>query len=149
MRGKKKLAARILKTSITKVTFAADALEDIKKAITRSDLRGLIAIGKISKSSANQHSRVRARKLAAQKRKGRKKGPGKRRGTKNARLTQKERRIMDMRSQRAFLKLMRKKSLLSPHNYRKLYAKSRGGYFRNRRHIKLYIGEHNLIEQKK
>ena len=50
MRNKKNLAAKILNVSPKKVVFATDALDDIQKAITRSDMRGLIAVGKISKA---------------------------------------------------------------------------------------------------
>ena len=49
MKSKKRLAAEILKTSQTKIKFVREALEDIKKAITRSDIRGLIAIKQIIK----------------------------------------------------------------------------------------------------
>ena len=70
MKHKKILAGKILKTSPKKVRFADDALEDIKKAITRSDLRGLIAVGKVTKNKSNEHSRAGARKIAAQKKKG-------------------------------------------------------------------------------
>ena len=148
MKGKKSLAARVLKTSASKVRFATDALEDIKKAITKSDIRGLVAIGKIVKKGTNQQSRVRARKIATQKRKGRRKGHGTRKGGKNSIVTRKEKWMAKVRVQRVFLKELREKELLSPKNYRSLYAKSKGGYFRNRRHIKLYMSEHHLIDKK-
>ena len=82
MNGKRILAAKLLKTSLRKVTFAADALDDIKKAITRSNLRGLIATGKIKKAATNSQSRVRARKIAIQKKKGRQRGKGSHKGSK-------------------------------------------------------------------
>tara|TARA_Y100000310_G_C20681443_1_gene816179 strand:- start:215 stop:667 length:453 start_codon:yes stop_codon:yes gene_type:complete len=149
MKNKKILAAKILKTSPKKVRFAADALEDVKKAITRSDLRGLIAIGKVSKNRANEHSRSGARKIASQKKKGRRKGKGRKKGSKNALLTRKERWMARVRTQRLFLKELKTKELLSVKNYRNLYNKSKGGYFRNKRHIKLYIEENNLVEKVK
>ena len=74
MRNKKELAAKILKISPKKVKFISSALEDIKKAITRSDIRGLIAIKKIMVNKKNEQSRVRANILASQKKKGRRKG---------------------------------------------------------------------------
>ena len=149
MRNKKQLAARLLKTSPKKVRFIADALDDIKKAITRSDIRGLIAIKKITKSTANEQSRGHARKLAAQKRKGRRKGKGSKKGGKYSTVTRKQRWIAKVRSQRVFLKELRLKGLVSQKNYRSLYSKSKGGYFRNKRHIKLYMNEHHLIETEK
>ncbi len=146
MKNKKRLAAKILKVSPKKVKFAVDALEDIQKAITRSDMRGLIAVGKISVANKNQHSRAGARKVAAQKRKGRRRGQGSRKGTKHSIVTRKDKWISRIRAQRNLLKELRDKKLVSIQNYRMLYSKSKGGYFRNRRHIKLYLKEHNLIE---
>lgn len=147
MNSKKKLAAKILKTSPKKVKFAAEALEDIKKAITRSDLRGLIAVGKVKKETPNQQSRARARKVASQKRKGRQKGRGSKKGSKNSIITRKEKWISRIRVQRKFLKELKTKGLLSLKNHQLLYRKSKGGYFRNKRHIKLYLAENRLIEK--
>jgi len=149
MDNKKKLAAKILNVSPKKVVFSPEALDDIQKAITRSDMRGLIAIGKVFKAKVNQHSRGRARKIAKQKSKGRQSGRGSRKGSKHSIVTRKEKWIDRIRAQRELLKELRDKNLLSTSNYRLLYSKSKGGYFRNRRHIKLYITEHHLIESKK
>lgn len=146
MNNKKKLAAKILNVSPKKVVFSSDALDDIQKAITRSDMRGLIAVGKVSKAKVNQHSRGGARKIAQQKGKGRQRGKGSRKGSKHSIVTRKEKWMVTVRAQRELLKELRDKSLLSTNNYRMLYSKSKGGYFRNRRHIKLYLKEHHLIE---
>jgi large subunit ribosomal protein L19e len=147
MKSKKQLAAKIMKTSPKKVKFVADALEEIKKAITRSDIRGLIAIKKIVRSGTNEHSRAGARKIAAQKRKGRRKGKGSKKGSKHSIVTGKEKWMAKIRVQRVFLKDLRDKKMLTSSNYQSLYRKSKGGYFRNKRHIKLYITEHHLIEK--
>ncbi|MBI4147552.1 50S ribosomal protein L19e [Candidatus Woesearchaeota archaeon] len=146
MKNKKKLAAKILNVSPKKVVFSPEALDDIQKAITRSDMRGLIAVGKISTAKVNQHSRGGARKIAQQKSKGRQRGKGSRKGSKNSIVTRKEKWMIRVRAQRVLLKELRDKSLLSTNNYRMLYTKSKGGYFRNKRHIKLYLKEHHLIE---
>ena len=148
MRSKKRLAAEILKTSPKKVKFLAEALDEIKKAITRSDLRGLIAVKKIVKSRANEQSRSRARKIATQKSKGRQKGKGTKKGKKFSTVTKKERWMAKVRVQRVFLKELKDKELVSTKNYQMLYRKVKGGYFRNKRHIKLYLSEYHLIEKK-
>ena len=145
MNSKKKLAAKILNVSPKKVVFSPEALDDIQKAITRSDMRGLIAVGKISKAKVNQHSRGGARSIAKQKGKGRQRGRGSRKGSKHSIVTRKEKWIALIRAQRELLKELHSKNLLSTTNYRLLYRKAKGGYFRNRRHIKLYIKEHHLI----
>lgn len=149
MRKKKILAGRILKISPYKVKFDTAALEEIGKAITRSDLRGLIAVGKITKDLSNYHSRAGARKIARQKAKGNRKGKGSKKGSKNAKITGKEKWIARIRSQRAFIKMLKTKGLLTTENFHGIYAKCKGGYFRNIRHIKLYLTEHKLFEIKK
>ncbi len=146
MKNKKKLAAKILNISPKKIVFSPDALDDIQKAITRSDMRGLIAVGKISTAKVNQHSRGGARKIAQQKGKGRQRGKGSRKGSKHSIVTRKEKWMVRIRAQRELLKELRDRNLLTTNNYRMLYTKSKGGYFRNKRHIKLYLKEHHLIE---
>lgn len=147
MRSKKRLAAQVLKTSLKKVRFAEDALEDIKKAITKSDIRGLVAVKKITKARTNEQSRSGARKIAEQKKKGRRQGQGSKKGKKNSKVTKKEKWMVKIRAQRDFIKELRTKKLLSPTNYRNIYQKSKGGYFRNKRHIKLYLTEHQMFEK--
>ncbi len=149
MKHKKKLAAKVLKTSPNKVKFAAGALEDIKKAITRSDIRGLVAVKKIVKDGKNLHSRAGARKIAAQRKKGRRGGFGSRKGSKYSIVNKKWKWINRIRAQRDLLKNLRDKGIISTQSYRMLCLKCKGGYFRNRRHIKLYLKEQNLIQVKK
>lgn len=141
MKSKKILAAKILKTSPYKIKFAADALKDINKAITRSDIRGLIAIGKISSSMENQQSRGRARKIRRQKSKGRRRGKGSKKGSKHSVISKKGKWIRTIRAQRSFLKELHRKKLITPADYHLLYNRSKGGYFRSVRHIKLYLKE--------
>ncbi len=146
MKSKKRLAAEILKTSPKKIKFLRSALEDIKKAITRSDIRGLIATKQITKSKKPQQSRFRARKIATQKKKGRQKGHGSRKGKKHATITRKEKWMIKVRVQRRFLKLLREKELITPQKYRLIYSKIKGGFFRNKRHLKFYLEENKLLK---
>ncbi len=145
MKNKKAVAARILRTAPGRVRFAPEALDDIRKAITRSDFRGLIAVGSIIKSRENFRSRAGARALKRQKRKGRRRGKGSHKGSKYSIISRKDQWVQRIRTQRGFLAELRGKGLLSPEQYRLLYAKCKGGFFRNKRHIKLYLKEHHLI----
>lgn len=149
MKQKKRLAARILKTSLDKVKFDPEALGDIKKALTRSDLRGLIAIRKITSSSKSSHSRGRARKKALQKKKGRQENRGSKKGKKFSMVSRKRQWINRVRIQRRFLQLLREKGFITPQNFQQVYLKIKGGFFRNRRHMKLYLNEYHLLGQKK
>ena len=84
---KKRLAAQILKCSKNRIWFDVDRLEDIKEAITKADIRSLIADKAVKEKPVKGVSRTRARKTALQKRKGRRKGIGSRKGKKTARKT--------------------------------------------------------------
>ena len=148
MKQKKILAGKILKVSSGKIRVLAGAEADVTKAITRSDMRGLIAVGKVYVTPCSHQSRGRARHIAAQKRKGRRSGRGTKKGKKYAIVPRKDQWMNRVRVQREFLSELKEKKLVSPETYKDIYAKSKGGYFRNRRHIKLYITERDLFQVK-
>ncbi|MEE9525240.1 MAG: 50S ribosomal protein L19e [Candidatus Woesearchaeota archaeon] len=145
----KRLASDILKCSEKRIVFDQDKLEDIKEAITKLDIKSLISGEAIKRKPVKGVSRVRARKITIQKSKGKRKGPGSTKGKKTARLPKKKAWIGKIRIQRRFLKELRDKEFISKSNYHGLYRKSKGGFFRSKRHIKLYLEEHKLIQEKK
>ncbi len=149
MKTQRRLAARIFGCSPKKVRFDPASLEEIRKAITGTDVRGLIRQGIITLSAAPEQSAVRARKRRLQKRKGRRSGHGSRKGAKNARLSLKLQWMNKVRAQRRFIQLLRSRNLVAPSAYRMLYRKVKGGYFRNIRHLKLYLEEYKLLESPK
>lgn len=142
----KKLAARILKTSVSKIKFDINSLSQIKDAITSNDVKALIRKNVIAKKDINLQSRVRARKNLVQKKKGRRKGSGSRKGSKNSRTPRKTQWIRKVRVQREFLKLLHDKKIVDSKTYKEMYSKSKGGFFRSRRHLKMYMEEHELIK---
>jgi len=144
----KRLAAKALKTSPKKVKLDTSQLTIIKESITMADIRSLIGSGVIIKKPTSQISRGRARKTLEQKRKGRRSGLGRRRGTRFSRLPRKEEWKNKIRAQREFLKTLKEKGHIDNKAYRHLYDKAHGGYFRNVRHIKLYIDERDLTIKK-
>ena len=143
----RRLAASLMNIGEKKVTFKNDSLDEIGKAITRDDVRALIQKGLITKSRAPEQSKVRVRKRLMQKRKGRRNSTGSRKGSQNARLNPKTSWISRIRIQREILKTLRAKNVLSKKDYQDLYKKSKGGFFRSRRHIKLYLSEHELTKE--
>ena len=106
LKVQKRLASQILNCSPDRVVFDDNRLEDIKQAITNRDLRLLIGDRAITKKAGNFTSRVRARKLALQKRKGRRAGPGSMKGKATARANPKQIWMHSIRVQRAFLALL-------------------------------------------
>jgi len=140
----KRLSATLLKCGVERVRFKPEYLHDIKEAITKSDLRLLISDGIVFKEPVKGVSRVRARKIAVQKRKGLRRGHGSRKGTANASTPDKEKWMAKVRKQRAFLKELKESGLIDGATYRDAYRKSKGGFFRSKRHIKLYFDDQRL-----
>ena len=118
LKVQKRLAAQILNCSPGRVTFDNDRLEDIKQAITKRDLKLLIGDGAITKKPGNFTSKFRARKLAVQKSKGRRKGPGTKKGKFGARFKPKLTWMRLVRVQRAFLRLLLEKNIITRQAYR-------------------------------
>jgi large subunit ribosomal protein L19e len=144
----KKVASAVLKCSPKRVVFDSDELESIKEAITRSDIKSLISEGTIAKKQKKGVSRARANVIKRQKAKGQRKGHGSRKGKATARTPKKEKWMAKVRAQREFIKTLKDSELIDNSVYRNIYLKSKGGFFRSRRHIKLYLNEHKLFLKK-
>ena len=145
----KQLAAKVLGCSPNRISFDQAELPKIKEAITRADIKALVSGGFIQKHSSVGVSRGRARERHAQRKKGRRRGSGSRKGTSNARLPRKQVWMTKIRSQRSFLKVLKETGNVSATAYRSLYLKAKGGFFRSKRHIQLYLQEHGLFIKKK
>ncbi len=115
----KKLAADILKCGINRVWVDDTMLDEVIEAITREDVRKLISSGAIQKKSVNGNSRGRYRYLKEQRRKGRRKGPGSRKGHKNARTPPKKDWMKRIRAIRHELKHLRDEGHIDKSVYRK------------------------------
>jgi large subunit ribosomal protein L19e len=144
----KRLAANVLKCSPKRVSLAPNRSADIKEAITRSDIKNLIGEGLIVKHQEKGVSRARAKKRADQRRKGLQRGPGKRKGKKTAIVPRKTAWMAKIRTQRVFLKELKDNNVIEQKDYVSLYRKAKGGFFRNKRHIKIYAEEHNMFSKR-
>lgn len=148
LKSQRRLAAELLGCGNKRVWFDEERLSEVKEAITKADLRALINDGAIREKPEKSISRFRAKKRRLQKTKGKRRGVGSRKGKKTARLPKKLEWSNRIRLQRMFIKSLRDREKITKASYRELYLKSKGGFFRNLRHIKLYIKEHDLIKKK-
>jgi large subunit ribosomal protein L19e len=145
----RRLAAQILKCGENRIRFDPDRLDDIKEAITKSDIRSLINIGVISKKRILSTSRFWSRYKKQQKIYGKQKGFGSRKGRKTARNKPKRNWVNKIRLQRDFIKSLRNANTITKASYHELYMKSKGGFFRSIRHLKFYTKERGLIKDEK
>ncbi|MDD4983498.1 MAG: 50S ribosomal protein L19e [Candidatus ainarchaeum sp.] len=130
--------SKLLNVGKSKVWISPDATTEVKKAITKDDIKEMVNNGTVKKVISGQ-SRGRARKLKAKKTAGRRRGPGTRKGVKTARTRPKEEWIKKVRAQRKYIREMKDKNEIDSTLYKDLYAKVRGGFFRSKGHIKLYV----------
>ncbi len=129
----------ILKVGKKKIWLDPDRISEIDEAITKNDIRRLINDGAIKAKPIVGTSRLHARKLRLQKKKGRRMGQGTRRGKKTARTPEKTDWMTKIRSLRKELKNLKTKNKITCVEYRNLYRKSGAGVFKDKSYLRLYI----------
>jgi len=144
----KRLAAEILDRGMNGVWVDPESLFKISNAITREDVEKLIHDGLIKPRKIKGTSRGRARAQKFKRARGQRRGPGSRKGTKNARTPPKRKWINKIRAQRKYLKDLRDGEYITPNTYRKLYRQAKGNLFRSKRYLHNYIREHDLAEKR-
>jgi large subunit ribosomal protein L19e len=133
----KEISATIMKVGVGKIYVDPKQTSKVKEAMTKEDLRGLIADRIIKKRQDNFQSTGRTKLLRAQQKKGRKRGHGKRKGTKKSRIGKKETWIKKVRAQRRTLKELQKEkpAEVKIFGYSKLYKQIKGGLFKGKKYL--------------
>ena len=139
LKNQKRLAATVMKVGKSRVRIDPDRGEEVSSAVTRADVRKLVEGGVITAVQKSGVSRGRGRKLAQQKAKGRRTGPGSRKGAKNARNPRKDRWVHLIRALRDELRTMREKGAIDASTYRDYYVRAKGGQFRSRAHLRSHM----------
>ena len=146
--NQKRMAAELLKCGENRVWIDPERAEEASDCITRADVRTAIASGLIKAKPKKGISKARVRHMLEQKSKGKRKGPGSRKGTDNARLPDKRRWISIIRPIRDELKTLRDEGKITPSVYRMYYRKAKGGVYKSRRNIRQHmISEGHLKEE--
>lgn len=142
----KRMASDILKIGGSRVWMDPKSIDDISEAVTREDVRKLIKRNVIQKKQAKSNSRSRFRVAKAQRDKGRRKGQGSRKGTRNAREPKKDRWVKNVRSMRRSLRDLRDNGKLSKKDYRRLYSQIKGGVFHNKSALISHLKDAGLLK---
>lgn len=123
LRSKKELVARTLGVGVSRIKLMPEAAERISDAITRDEIRALIKQKAIVILQKKGVSRARVKK-------GKRAGPGSRKGSKGARQGKKEVWVKKVRALRRHLKYLLEHGVISKKNYKKLYLWIKGGQIR-------------------
>lgn len=135
----KRIAAKILKVGQSRVWLDPTRKKEIEEAITKADIRKLIKKGAI---------KALPEKIKVQKEKRKKKGRGRGKGAKYAVFPRKERWMSIVRALREMLKEMKKRGEIENQTFKRLYRLIKGGMFRSKSHLRIYMEQHGLIKKK-
>ncbi|MEM1985180.1 MAG: 50S ribosomal protein L19e [Nitrososphaeria archaeon] len=123
LKSKKELVARTLGVGVSRVKLMPEAAERISDAITRDEIRSLVEQKAIIILQKKGVSRSRVKK-------GKRSGPGSRKGSKGARQGKKDLWVKKVRALRRHLKYLLEHGIISKENYKKLYLWIKGGQIR-------------------
>lgn len=122
---KKSLASSVLGVGKERIVFNVNRLEEIKEAITKQDIRDLVASGAISVREIRGTRKVIRRHLQRGH------------GSKRRSVNQGKRKYMILtRKLRGYLAELRKQEKISDEQYQKLRREIRGSAFKSKSHMK-------------
>ncbi|MEM7825642.1 MAG: 50S ribosomal protein L19e [Candidatus Aenigmatarchaeota archaeon] len=133
----KRLAAEILKVGESRVWLDPARKKEIEEAITKIDIRKLIKKGAI-KALPEKIKKPKERK-----------GKRVRKGGKYSVVSRKKRWVFTVRALRKMLKEMKENGEIENQTFKRLYRLVKGGMFRSKAHLKIYMEQHGLIKRKK
>ena len=140
MKTIRRIAARAFKAGESRGKIMDEAAA--KDALTGDDVRGLVKSGAIRILRKKGVGRGKAVEKAKRKRSGRRRGEGSVKGS--ASRDSKREWMESIRAQRKLLHSL--KNGLESSDYRMLYRRVKGGYFRSKRALLAFVKENKLLE---
>jgi len=138
----KRLAAEILGVGVSRIWIDPTRMDEVSNAITREEVKRLIKEGVIQVKSTHRPSRGRWKERHEARKKGRHRGPGRRKGDATARRDPKEEWMHRIRKIRRYLRYLRDHGVIDRKTYRKLYMWAKGGMFPTFASLQRWLEEH-------
>ncbi|MGC8662542.1 MAG: 50S ribosomal protein L19e [Candidatus Micrarchaeia archaeon] len=138
----RRAAAELLNRGESSIRFNKASLDEIKKALTKDDVRKLIKNGSIISLKEKHNKSLNSKELKKKRKEGRRRGFGRRKGTRKARgIITWEKKV---RSQRAMLKELKKMGKLDSSSFRRFYMLVKGNSFHDKASLLLHLREHGI-----
>lgn len=147
LKNQRRMAASLLKCGVNRVWIDPLRMEDVADAITRTDIKIQIDAGTIKAKQKKGISRGRTRYYRGQRKKGRGRGQGSRKGTSKARKPKKERWIQTIRPIRERLREFRDEGKIDVSTYRKFYLQAKGGVFKSKSHLETHLRSGGYLKE--
>ncbi len=141
----RRLAAEILGVGEKRIWIDPDHIDEVKEAITKEEVRRLIKDRVIQVRPVHPPSRGRWRIRHEQRKKGRRRGHGRRKGVASARRDPKEEWIHRIRKMRRYLRWLRDNGVIDRRTYRRLYMWAKGGMFPTFASLRRWLIEHGYV----
>jgi len=145
----KRLASEILSVGKDRIWIDPNKIQDVSKALSRSDILDLIDKGIIRVKQVKGQSRTWANYIKQQKKKGRRRGAGSRKGGRKARLDKKESWIKRIRAIRNLLRELKEKNIIDKKLYRDLYKRAKSNEFKSKRAVLIYLKDLGILKNEK
>jgi large subunit ribosomal protein L19e len=142
----KRLASEILGVGKDRIWIDPNKIQEASKALSRSDILDLIDKGIIRVKQVKGQSRTWANYIKEQKKKGRRRGPGSRKGGKKARSNKKENWMKRIRAIRKLLRELKEKKIIDKKLYRELYKRAKSNEFKSKRAILIYLKDLGILK---
>lgn len=148
LKNQRRLAAEILGCGVNRIWIDPNRIPDVAEAITRNDIRALINAKIIKAKQKTGISQARTKYNLEQKRKGKRRGHGSRKGTKKARTPKKQAWINTIRPIRRQLREYKTSGMIDARTYRKYYLQAKGGMFRSKARLEAVMKAENAFKKK-
>ena len=142
----KRIAAYELDVGESRIKFKTENVSKAAEALTREDIRGLVKDGSIYAVAVSGQNRLRGKHYHDQKKKGRKRGRGNRKGKMYSRISQKDDWMVKVRSQRRYLAKLREEKKLVGADARRVYLMVKGRAFKGISAIEAYLKDKKLVK---
>jgi large subunit ribosomal protein L19e len=138
----KRVGAEILNRGESSIRINPNAIEDVKKALTREDVRKLIKDGAVFAVKAKHNVSMNSKILRKKRSEGRRRGVGRRRGSRKARggISWEKK----VRVQRAMLKELKHMGKLDSANFNRFYMLVKGNSFHDKASLLLHLKDHGI-----